>query len=90
MGINLILLFPIRVIGAVVLFLICIGISYLITFGLTKEDLRDRPLTGYRRKLRAWLCFLGRAIAFCFGFHHIRKIGRRATRSEAPIFVGGK
>lgn len=76
-------------ISAFIVLLLCVATSYIITAGLTREDLRDRPLSGWRRKLRGWLRFGGRAIAFCFGFHHIRKIGRRATRAETTLFVGG-
>ncbi len=44
-------------------------------------------MTGWRAKFRGIFRFLGRAIGFCAGFHHVTKIGKRATLEEAPIFI---
>jgi len=52
------------------------------TFGLTEDYLKVNPLKGWRKKCKNILRFLGRAIAFCFGFHKIKKIGKRVPRSE--------
>lgn len=86
---NAILLAPIRFLAVVVVTFMAVGIAFVATVGVSKKTLKERPLSGWRRKARGILRFSGRAIAFCFGFHHIRKIGTRAVRSQATIFVAG-
>lgn len=57
-------------------------LAMIMTFGLTDEYLKVNPLNGWRKKCKNVLRFLGRAIAFCFGFHKIKKNGVRVPRSE--------
>jgi lysophosphatidylcholine acyltransferase/lyso-PAF acetyltransferase len=52
------------------------------TVGIKDEELKSVPLSGWRKKLRGSLRFMGRAIAFCFGFHHIKKNGQRSTSKK--------
>jgi lysophosphatidylcholine acyltransferase/lyso-PAF acetyltransferase len=73
---------PIRIISVTIITLFAIIISYVLTIGLTNEQLKEKPLTGWRKSLKHVLRFFGRAIAFCFGFHKIKKNGIRATRDE--------
>jgi lysophosphatidylcholine acyltransferase / lyso-PAF acetyltransferase len=86
-GLNAVILLPIRFIFFVILLSVAASIGFVITLGKTKEELNTKPLTGWRRKMRGVLRFLGRALAFVFGFHKIKKNGIRATRDEATIFV---
>jgi lysophosphatidylcholine acyltransferase/lyso-PAF acetyltransferase len=62
-------------------------VACIITIGLDDEDLKQKPLSGWRRVLRGVLRVFGRSIAFCCGFLKIRKIGTRATRLESTVFV---
>jgi lysophosphatidylcholine acyltransferase/lyso-PAF acetyltransferase len=64
-----------------------LAVGILMTIGLSVEELDTKPLSGWRRSLRSSLRFIGRAIIFCFGFHRIKKIGKRASKDEASIFV---
>lgn len=57
------------------------------TMGLSKEDLKLVPLRGWRKRARGILRFLGRSLAFCCGFHSIKKFGKRCSREESTIFV---
>ncbi|XP_034191322.2 lysophosphatidylcholine acyltransferase isoform X2 [Osmia lignaria lignaria] len=61
--------------------LACLGL-----LGLSEEDLRRAPLTGWRRKIVPWLCFFGR-LTYQAGGMRIIVRGRQATRAEAPILV---
>ena len=69
------------------LLLAAVGLATIITAGQPHEQLKATPLRGWRKRGVHALRFLGRAIAFCFGFHRIRKNGVRARIDEAPIFV---
>ncbi|GLV42288.1 Lysophosphatidylcholine acyltransferase [Carabus blaptoides fortunei] len=81
-----VILLPIRVIIICYLvitawLLACIGL-----WGLTEGDLRDRPLTGWRRLLPPILCFLGKSTYRAGGMNIVIK-GKQASRKEAPILV---
>ena len=82
MAINGVLLMPIRVISISIIMLVAVTSAYIITFGCSAEMLKKKPLTGWRKSIKYILRFCGRAIAFCFGFHSIKKNGVRATREE--------
>jgi lysophosphatidylcholine acyltransferase/lyso-PAF acetyltransferase len=66
-----------------------LAVGVLMTIGCSPEELATKPLSGWRRKLRSSLRFIGRGLMFCFGFHSVKQIGKRATKSEASIFVAG-
>jgi hypothetical protein len=57
------------------------------TVGIKDEKLKSVPLSGWRKKLRGSLRFMGRAIAFCFGFHHIKKNGQRSTSKKCKLEI---
>ncbi|XP_011301246.1 1-acylglycerophosphocholine O-acyltransferase 1 isoform X2 [Fopius arisanus] len=76
--------FRLAVITALVIMawlLACLGLH-----GLSEEDLRRAPLTGWRRKIIPWLCYLGR-LTYQAGGMKIVVRGRQASRAEAPILV---
>jgi hypothetical protein len=87
LGIGGAILLPFRVLSIGLIGLVAICISFVITIGMSDHELVEKPFTGWRNSLRKSLRFLGRAVAFCFGFHRIKKIGVRATNSQATIFV---
>lgn len=86
-GVNGVLLVPIRVTLIVSTLLVASVIAFCITIGYSDKDLKEKPLSGWRKKFRGLFRFLGRAIVFFCGFHSIKKIGKRATIDEASIFV---
>ncbi|XP_034934175.1 lysophosphatidylcholine acyltransferase isoform X4 [Chelonus insularis] len=61
--------------------LACLGLH-----GLSDEDLRRTPLTGWRRKIVPWLCFVGQLTYRAAGMKIVIR-GKQASRSEAPILV---
>ncbi|XP_077291130.1 lysophosphatidylcholine acyltransferase-like [Arctopsyche grandis] len=61
--------------------LACVGL-----YGLTEQDLRSKPMTGWRRWLRARVCALMRAVFAVSGFSGVRVRGVRQARSrDAPV-----
>lgn len=77
---------PIRLVCISVIFLFAVSVSCVVTVGISHEELKKKPLTGWRKFCKYILRFSGRAIAFCFGFHKIKKNGIRATREEVNLF----
>lgn len=86
-GINAVLLLPIRLLASTTIFLMSCAVAFVVTVGYTQKELKEKPLTGWRKAAKYVLRFFGRSIAFCLGFHKIKKNGKRATIDEAPIFV---
>ncbi|XP_013188558.1 lysophosphatidylcholine acyltransferase [Amyelois transitella] len=81
-----VILLPFRVIVICYLivtawFLACIGL-----YGLSEEDLRRKPMTGWRRALKPLICFIGK-MSYLAGGMAITIRGRQASRQEAPILV---
>ncbi|XP_012259704.2 lysophosphatidylcholine acyltransferase isoform X1 [Athalia rosae] len=62
--------------------LACLGLR-----GLTEDDLRRAPLTGWRRELRIVICWIMRALFVCGGFHHLKVKGQRAPAKDAPVLA---
>ncbi|XP_053659675.1 lysophosphatidylcholine acyltransferase-like [Anopheles marshallii] len=80
-----VILLPFRV----VLILVCLVVAWALAniglYGLSKEDLRTKPLAGWRRQLRQLTALVMRAL-FLFGsFNYIRYKGVRASPKEAPV-----
>ncbi|XP_065351917.1 lysophosphatidylcholine acyltransferase isoform X2 [Cloeon dipterum] len=61
--------------------LACVGLV-----GLDENDVRCKPLTGWRRALVRMLSWLGRS-TYEVGGMHLKVIGQQASREEAPILV---
>ncbi len=81
-GFNSVALLPIRVLTSTVIFLFAVSLACIVTAGYTPSQIQEKPFTGWRKACKHVLRFCGRAIAFCFGFHKIKKNGCRATRQE--------
>ncbi|XP_053606196.1 lysophosphatidylcholine acyltransferase isoform X2 [Plodia interpunctella] len=62
-------------------FLACIGL-----YGLSEDDLRRKPMTGWRRALKPLICFIGK-MSYLAGGMAITIRGQQASRKEAPILV---
>ncbi|XP_011301245.1 1-acylglycerophosphocholine O-acyltransferase 1 isoform X1 [Fopius arisanus] len=77
--------FRLAVITALVIMawlLACLGLH-----GLSEEDLRRAPLTGWRRDMRVLVCWVMRAMFVCGGFHHLKVKGQKATTKDAPVLA---
>ncbi|KAK0172817.1 hypothetical protein PV328_006089 [Microctonus aethiopoides] len=79
-------LLPLRLAAITALVIIAWLLACLGLHGLSEDDLRRAPLTGWRRKIVPWLCFLGRLTYHASGMKIIIR-GKQASRSEAPILV---
>ncbi|KAH8420255.1 hypothetical protein KR009_008366 [Drosophila setifemur] len=82
-----VLLLPIRVVGCVLSLLsawmfACIGL-----YGMTLDDLKEKPLTGWRKKGQYLTAMAMRMVYTSGSFHYINFKGRPATPKEAPILV---
>ncbi|KAI8034239.1 hypothetical protein M5D96_012998 [Drosophila gunungcola] len=82
-----VLLLPIRVVGCVLSLIsawmfACIGL-----YGMTLDDLKEKPLTGWRKHMQC-MTARGMRMVYTFGsFHYVSMKGRAATPKEAPILV---
>ncbi|XP_053606195.1 lysophosphatidylcholine acyltransferase isoform X1 [Plodia interpunctella] len=66
-------------------FLACIGL-----YGLSEDDLRRKPMTGWRSKLRFSILSLTRLVIVAAGFHRIRILGKQhlpPSPRDAPVVV---
>lgn len=80
-----VILLPFRVILILGCLIIAWALANIGLFGLSKEDLRTKPLTGWRRQLRCVTAHVMRLL-FLFGsFNYIRYKGERASPKEAPV-----
>lgn len=70
-----------------VLTIFSVSLAKIVTLGKSEQYLKEHPLTGWRKKSKYILRFCGRALAFCFGFHKIKKNGKRATREEVNHII---
>lgn len=80
-------LFPVRVLVAVLCFLLMWPIARLRFVGLSEEE-RARPVSGWRSWLfhvPVWL--LSRGVFFSLGFLWVKVKGQRASNKEAPVLV---
>nr|XP_018912794.1 PREDICTED: lysophosphatidylcholine acyltransferase isoform X1 [Bemisia tabaci] len=62
--------------------LACIGL-----YGLSEEELRQKPISGWRSKLKSVASFVIRLLFFACGFHYVKVKGAQAKAEEAPILA---
>ncbi|XP_050099258.1 lysophosphatidylcholine acyltransferase-like isoform X1 [Anopheles aquasalis] len=80
-----IFLLPFRVILILVCLVMAWALANIGLYGLSTEELRTKPLTGWRRQLRHFTAVVMRTL-FLFGsFNFIRYKGVRASPKEAPV-----
>ncbi|XP_058063193.1 lysophosphatidylcholine acyltransferase isoform X2 [Anopheles bellator] len=74
----------------VMLILVCLSMAWTLAhiglFGLSAEDLRTKPLSGWRRRLKLLLSEFAVLMYTCAGLG-ITVRGRQAARREAPVLV---
>ncbi|XP_049874238.1 lysophosphatidylcholine acyltransferase isoform X2 [Pectinophora gossypiella] len=81
-----VILLPFRVIVICYLIVTAWLIACIGLYGLSEEDLRRKPMTGWRRALKPLICFIGK-LSYLAGGMAITIRGRQASRQEAPILV---
>ncbi|KAF4522885.1 hypothetical protein B566_EDAN012939 [Ephemera danica] len=86
-GVLTLLLLPVRVLAIAVLLVVAWLLACIGLIGLSEHELRERPLVGWRRRVRDWACCTMCALFRCAGFHSVSIRGRRATRAEAPVIA---
>uniref|UniRef100_A0A2M3Z5R6 Uncharacterized protein n=1 Tax=Anopheles braziliensis TaxID=58242 RepID=A0A2M3Z5R6_9DIPT len=80
-----IFLLPFRVILILVCLVMAWALANIGLYGVSTEELRTKPLTGWRRQLRHFTAVVMRTL-FLFGsFNFIRYKGVRASPKEAPV-----
>ncbi|KAJ1529498.1 hypothetical protein ONE63_006271 [Megalurothrips usitatus] len=78
---------PLRVVAIAVLLVLAWLLAYIGLIGVTEEDLRTKPMTGWRKDTRSALCFLMRGLFAAGGFHRVHVKGRQAGAKEAPVLA---
>lgn len=84
--VGFIVLFPIRLLATILVFLFAGLWCFITIVGWNPPDLRT-PLTPWRRWMKDCLPFIVRSMLFAMGFHKIRIKGKLASPSEAPVSV---
>ncbi|CAL1689464.1 unnamed protein product [Lasius platythorax] len=80
-------LLPFRLAAITTLMILAWLLACLGLHGLSEEDLRRAPLTGWRRDMRVVICWMMRALFLCGGFHHLKVKGRKAATKDAPVLA---
>uniref|UniRef100_A0A0A9W937 Lysophosphatidylcholine acyltransferase 1 n=2 Tax=Lygus hesperus TaxID=30085 RepID=A0A0A9W937_LYGHE len=62
-------------------------VALLGMWGITEEEFANKPLEGWRKKIKFLICNLVR-LTYRAGGMSVKTIGKQASRSEAPILVG--
>ncbi|XP_055601061.1 lysophosphatidylcholine acyltransferase isoform X2 [Uranotaenia lowii] len=79
-------LLPFRVILIFICLLIAWTMANIGLYGLSREELRTKPLSGWRRRMKPLLSQCAVAMYSCAGLG-IAIRGRQASRAEAPVLV---
>ncbi|XP_065084772.1 lysophosphatidylcholine acyltransferase isoform X2 [Ochlerotatus camptorhynchus] len=79
-------LLPFRVILIIVCLVIAWTLATIGLYGVTREELMTKPLSGWRRRIKQLLSQCAIAM-YSFAGLGIAIRGRKATRSEAPVLV---
>uniref|UniRef100_A0A8D8YSA1 Lysophosphatidylcholine acyltransferase n=1 Tax=Cacopsylla melanoneura TaxID=428564 RepID=A0A8D8YSA1_9HEMI len=85
-GIFTVVILPVRLVLIVSLLVVAWCLACVGLIGLSDEQLRKIPITGWRKTVKLWICKLGRS-AYRAGGMQITSKGIQASRQEAPILV---
>ncbi|XP_052132605.1 lysophosphatidylcholine acyltransferase-like [Frankliniella occidentalis] len=78
---------PLRVAAIAVLLVLAWLLACVGLIGLSEEDLRTKPMTGWRKDTKNVLCFLMRGLFAAGGFHRVHIKGRQAAPKDAPVLA---
>ncbi|CRK91201.1 CLUMA_CG004884, isoform A [Clunio marinus] len=84
-----VLLVPLRIFGILTILLVTWSIACIGIFGITHEELKRKPLKGWRRKVRTLCGHLFRLMYVVGSANWIKVKGKLASPKEAPILIGG-
>ncbi|CAO1416740.1 unnamed protein product [Diamesa hyperborea] len=83
-----VLLVPIRALGICFFLLLAWLLAYVSLYGYSRQDLKMKPFSGWRRTLRKMVGLTMRGMYWAGSVHYIRVKGKQATTKEAPILLG--
>uniref|UniRef100_A0A1B6CA35 Phospholipid/glycerol acyltransferase domain-containing protein n=1 Tax=Clastoptera arizonana TaxID=38151 RepID=A0A1B6CA35_9HEMI len=86
-GLLTVIILPIRLCVIMCLLIAAWLIACVGLYGITEEELQEKPLTGWRRVGRSAATKLIRSMMFVIGFHWLHVKGKLATKDEAPVIV---
>ncbi|KAK3930099.1 Lysophosphatidylcholine acyltransferase [Frankliniella fusca] len=78
---------PLRVMAIAVLLVLAWLLACIGLIGVSEEDLRTKPMTGWRKDTKSVLCLLMRGLFAAGGFHRVHIKGRQAAPKEAPVLA---
>lgn len=78
---------PLRLVLSILLLAIAWGLAGIGLAGLDKEELSNKPLSSWRRRLKDAVCQIVRIAFVVCGFHWVNVKGRQASAKEAPILA---
>ncbi|XP_050541924.1 lysophosphatidylcholine acyltransferase isoform X2 [Daktulosphaira vitifoliae] len=81
-----IVVLPIRIVIILSLLTLAWILATIGLMGLSQEELSAKPITGWRRYFRHWICIVGRAVYLAGGMKIVIK-GVQASPKEAPLLV---
>ena len=83
-----ILLMPIRLVAIFILFSIKFICTFIMTVTYGKENLDEKPMTGWRLFIRTHILRrICKVTVFACGFHRVKINGKRADKDECRIIV---
>jgi len=85
--VGFVTLLPIRLLIALICLILTTSVALLSLYGLTEEDIEEKPFSGWRLRCRQVVSRILRFTFFCCGFHWIQTKGEQASPEEAPILV---
>ncbi|KAH8274176.1 hypothetical protein KR018_001176, partial [Drosophila ironensis] len=82
-----VLLLPIRVVGCVLSLITAWMFAYVGLYGMTLDDLKAKPLSGWRKQVQYLASRAMRMVYASGSFHSVTMKGCPASAKEAPILV---
>jgi len=82
-----VILVPLRLLLALVGLLVCTSLAWVGLLGLEEGELDNKPFTGWRLKIRHFICAVLRITFAACGFWGVKVIGKQVSPEEAPILA---
>lgn len=78
---------PFRVMAILLLLMMAWILACVGLMGLSEQELRQRPITGWRRDTKALVCWVMRLLFLFGGFNWVTVRGKQASAKDAPVLV---
>lgn len=82
-----VIVLPFRVTAIVLLLIMAWILACVGLMGLTEKELRQRPITGWRRDTKMVTCRVMRVLFLFGGFHWVTVRGKQASAKDAPVLA---